>query len=114
MIKNTLINMMRQLKFKNRKEIGIIMLIKRITKNNFKFMKEIGKTIFSTAKVQKLGNQELNIQVTSSKDKKPERVNLVQREIYMKVILLMVNFKVKENTYLQKQENITQAILVII
>jgi hypothetical protein len=43
MIKNTLINMMRQLKFKNRKEIGIIMLIKRITKNNFKFMKESGK-----------------------------------------------------------------------
>jgi hypothetical protein len=85
-----------------------------IIKKSNQFMKEIGKTIYSTAKVQKLGNQELNIQVTSSKDKKPEKVNLVQREIYMKVTLSMVNFKVKENTYLQKQENITQAILVII
>jgi hypothetical protein len=50
-------------------------------------MKGIGKTIFNMEKVLKNGNQELNIQVILLKVKKLEKGNLVQREIYMKVIL---------------------------
>jgi hypothetical protein len=50
-------------------------------------MKGIGKTIFNMEKVLNNGNQELNIQVILLKVKKLEKGNLVQREIYMKVIL---------------------------
>lgn len=77
-------------------------------------MKEIGKTIYSMAKVLNLGNLEFNIQEIFKKDKRLEKVNLVLKEIYTKEILLMVNFKVKESIYLQKQENIILVILVII
>lgn len=73
------------------KEIGkmakllekVFYIIKKINQ----FMKETGRTIYNMAKVLKLGNQVLNTPVTLLKDRKLEKVNLVQREIFMKVIL---------------------------
>ena len=61
----------------------VFYIIKKINQ----FMKETGRIIYNMEKVLKLGNPELNIPVTLLKDRKLVKVNLAQKEIFMKEIL---------------------------